>query len=43
LDSDLIEEYWLASVPPEKRIAEWLKRADSLATDWKPSEILFVG
>jgi hypothetical protein len=41
LDADLIEEYWLVNVPPEQRIAEWLKRADSLATDWKPSEILF--
>jgi hypothetical protein len=43
LDADLIEEYWLVNVPPEQRIAEWLKRADSLATDWKPSEILFTG
>jgi hypothetical protein len=43
LDGDLIEEYWLVNVPPEKRITQWLKRADLLATDWKPSEILFTG
>jgi hypothetical protein len=41
LDGDLIEEYWLINVPPEKRIAEWLKRADSFATEWKPSDELF--
>ena len=41
LDGDLIEEYWLTTVPPDQRITEWLKRADSLATEWKPSEVLF--
>jgi hypothetical protein len=41
LVGDLIEEYWLVNVPPEKRIAEWLKRADSHATEWKPSDVLF--
>lgn len=42
LPDDLIEEYWLANVPPENRIKEWLKRADSLATEWKPSKVLFI-
>jgi hypothetical protein len=41
LDDDLIEEYWLVNVPPKKRLAEWLKRADSFATEWKPSNELF--
>jgi hypothetical protein len=41
LDGDLFEEYWLANVPPEQRITEWLKRADSFATEWRPSDILF--
>lgn len=41
LPDDLVEEYWLANVPPERRIAEWLKRADAMATEWKPSEELF--
>jgi hypothetical protein len=41
LNGDLIEEYWLVNVPLEKRISEWLKRADSFATEWKPSDELF--
>jgi hypothetical protein len=42
LDTALFVEYWGVSVPPEKRIREWLKRADKLATTWVPSEELFV-
>lgn len=41
LDDKLFVEYWGKSCPPEKRIAEWLRMADNLATDWIPSETLF--
>jgi len=41
LDDSLFEEYWRKKVPPEKRIKEWLKRADSFARGWKPSDELF--
>ncbi len=41
LSSDLIEEYWHETVPPENRMSEWLKRADSFALGWKPSDELF--
>lgn len=41
MDDALFVEYWGVSVPPEKRIEEWLKRADKEATDWKPSKVLF--
>ncbi len=37
----LFVEYWGESVPPEKRIAKWLEKADALARDWKPSDCLF--
>ena len=43
LDERLIEEYWSFSCPPERRIAEWLRMADSHATDWIPSQELFDG
>ena len=42
LENALFEEYWGASVLPENRIVEWLKRADRHAKDWKPSEHLFL-
>lgn len=42
LDPALFEEYWGESVPPEDRIAHWLEKADSLATGWKPSDVLFL-
>ena len=42
LEDALFEEYWGISCAPEKRIAEWLRRADALCPDWKPSESLFV-
>ena len=41
LDDSLFIEYWGRSCPPRDRIAEWLKRADSHAGDWKPSHHLF--
>jgi len=42
MDDALFVEYWGESVPPEKRIEYWLKKADKLAKDWKPSESLFL-
>ena len=42
LPDDIIEEYWGEKVEPKDRIKHWLKKADSLATKWKPSEELFV-
>jgi hypothetical protein len=42
LPSDLFEEYWGSPVAPADRIGQWLKRADRLAKDWKPSEHLFT-
>lgn len=41
LDDALFVEYWERSVPPEKRIKEWLTAADELAVGWKPSKHLF--
>lgn len=43
LDDALFVEYWGASCPPERRIAEWLRRADEYAGDyWTPSDSLFL-
>ena len=42
LDDALFVEYWGEGCKPEHRIREWLKRADSYAKDWKPSETLFI-
>ena len=42
MDDALFEEYWGRSVPPEQRIDEWLQRADSFATEWTPSDVLFL-
>lgn len=42
MDDSLFVEYWGASVPPEKRISRWLKKADKLAKGWKPSKSLFI-
>lgn len=42
MDSALFEEYWGINIEPEHRIKEWLRRADSFATNWKPSEELFI-
>lgn len=41
LEDALFQEYWGCVPPPEKRILEWLKRADQIATDWVPSNELF--
>jgi hypothetical protein len=41
LDDALFVEYWSLSVEPADRIGEWLRRADSMAVGWKPSEVLF--
>lgn len=42
MENALFEEYWGISVPPEKRIQEWLARADQYARDWIPSKMLFL-
>jgi hypothetical protein len=42
MDDALFIEYWGESVPPEERIKKWLDKADSLASDWKPSASLFI-
>ena len=42
LDDRLFEEYWGMTYPPESRIAEWLRKADHYAHDWKPSGHLFL-
>lgn len=43
LDDALFVEYWGYSCPPERRISEWLRQADAIATDWRPSDHLFLG
>ena len=43
LDGALFDEYWGMDYSPTRRIAEWLRRADEYATEWTPSENLFVG
>lgn len=42
LDDALFLEYWKETVPKNKRIAWWLKKADSFAKDWTPSKSLFL-
>ena len=42
LEDAVFVEYWGESVPKEKRIAKWLEKADGFATDWIPSESLFL-
>ena len=42
LEDAVFVEYWGKVVPREERIAEWLKKADSLARDWVPSKSLFL-
>lgn len=41
LDGRLFTEYWGEDCSPEKRIEEWLRRADQYATGWRPSSHLF--
>lgn len=43
LENALFIEYWGESCAPNKRIKEWLKKADAFAKDWVPSEHLFKG
>lgn len=43
MEDALFVEYWGVSVPPARRIEEWLKRADTLAVGWLPSTVLFGG
>lgn len=42
LDDALFVEYWGQSVAPKDRIAMWLQKADALAANWVPSQILFL-
>ena len=42
LDDALFVEYWGESCPEAKRIERWLELADGYATDWCPSERLFL-
>ncbi len=42
MEDALFVEYWGESVPPAERIKKWLEKADKFATDWIPSEILFL-
>jgi len=42
MDDALFVEYWGENVPPKKRIARWLEKADEHAKDWKPSVSLFT-
>lgn len=41
LEDALFVEYWGKSVAPAKRISEWLRRADAIASGWTPSDHLF--
>ncbi|MDD5493755.1 MAG: restriction endonuclease [Dehalococcoidia bacterium] len=42
LEDALFVEYWGFSVPPNRRVQEWLRLADSYARYWKPSDVLFL-
>ncbi len=42
MEDALFVEYWGKSVPPGKRIKEWLTRADGYAKGWVPSKELFL-
>lgn len=42
LEDALFEEYWGLTPPAEDRLLEWLRRADDIATNWKPSDCLFL-
>lgn len=41
LENALFVEYWGAGCAPNKRIQEWLKKADAFAKEWVPSDHLF--
>jgi hypothetical protein len=42
LPMELFEEYWEEAPEPPDRIRRWLEKADELASDWVPSEHLFL-
>ncbi len=42
LDDVLITEYWGEPCEPNERIATWLRMADQHASDWVPSQRLFL-
>lgn len=42
LEDALFLEYWGCIPDPAYRITEWLRRADSFAKDWQPSEHMFL-
>lgn len=42
MEDALFVEYWGESVTPEERINRWLEKADKFATDWIPSQTLFL-
>ncbi|HSK70960.1 MAG TPA: hypothetical protein VK892_04650 [Pyrinomonadaceae bacterium] len=42
MEDALFVEYWGESVSPEERINRWLEKADKYATDWIPSQTLFL-
>jgi hypothetical protein len=42
LEDQLFIEYWGESCLPANRIKRWLELADQQATDWVPSEVLFL-
>lgn len=42
LEDALFVEYWGYTVPPTERIEHWLRKADSMATNWVPSSCLFL-
>ena len=42
LSDELFIEYWGESIPIRQRITRWLARADEFATDWRPSDFLFL-
>lgn len=41
LEDKLFIEYWGESVNKEDRIKKWLEKADKLANEWVPSQVLF--
>lgn len=42
MDDALFVDFWGKSVPPKKRIRRWLEKANEFATDWVPSNSLFI-
>lgn len=42
LDPALFLEYWGTDVSEGERLAWWLQKADGYATEWTPSDVLFI-